>query len=64
MSGIDTETICRLVEEVDLPIIAAGGVGSIRDIEEAKEAGAEALVIGTALYEGIITLKEALGAAE
>ncbi|KXA99501.1 1-(5-phosphoribosyl)-5-[(5-phosphoribosylamino)methylideneamino] imidazole-4-carboxamide isomerase, partial [candidate division MSBL1 archaeon SCGC-AAA261C02] len=64
MSGIDTETIQKLVEEVNMPIIAAGGVGSIQDIKSARDAGAEALVIGTALYEEAVTLKEALEVAE
>ncbi|MBS3815442.1 MAG: 1-(5-phosphoribosyl)-5-[(5-phosphoribosylamino)methylideneamino]imidazole-4-carboxamide isomerase [Hadesarchaea archaeon] len=64
MSGIDKETIQKLSTNINLPIIAAGGVGSIQDVKDAKEAGAEALVIGTALYEGTVTLKEALEVAE
>lgn len=64
MMGVDLEPIRKLVEAVSLPIIAAGGVRSLEDIRVAKEAGAEALVVGTALYEGMFTLKEAMEVAE
>ncbi|MEA1905040.1 MAG: 1-(5-phosphoribosyl)-5-[(5-phosphoribosylamino)methylideneamino]imidazole-4-carboxamide isomerase [Candidatus Hadarchaeota archaeon] len=64
MTGVIAEPIRRLVEAVRLPIIAAGGVKSLEDVRTAKEAGAEALVVGTALYEGKFTLKEAMEVAE
>ncbi|KXB08015.1 1-(5-phosphoribosyl)-5-[(5-phosphoribosylamino)methylideneamino] imidazole-4-carboxamide isomerase, partial [candidate division MSBL1 archaeon SCGC-AAA385D11] len=64
MKGIEPESIRELVEAIDLPAIAAGGVRSRRDVVKAKETGADALVIGRALYEGKITLKEAMEAAE
>jgi phosphoribosylformimino-5-aminoimidazole carboxamide ribotide isomerase len=64
MTGVVVEPIRRLVEAVRLPIIAAGGVKSLEDVRTAKEAGAEALVVGTALYEGRFTLKEAMEVAE
>lgn len=60
MSGLKPEPIRKLVNLVNVPVIAAGGVKSIEDVEKAKEAGASALVIGTALYEGKVTLKEAM----
>lgn len=64
MSGIDPEPIKELVDLVEIPVIAAGGVKSIQDVKKAKEAGAAALVIGTALYEGNISLKEAMDVAK
>ncbi len=64
MTGVVAEPIRGLVEAVRLPIIAAGGVRSLEDVRTAKEAGAEALVVGTALYEGRFTLKEAMEVAE
>lgn len=63
MTGLDPEPIKRLVEVVDTPVIAAGGVSSKEDIKQAKKAGASGLVIGTGLYEGKISLKEAMEAA-
>ncbi|KXB07837.1 1-(5-phosphoribosyl)-5-[(5-phosphoribosylamino)methylideneamino] imidazole-4-carboxamide isomerase, partial [candidate division MSBL1 archaeon SCGC-AAA382M17] len=58
------EPIRRLVEVVDAPVIAAGGVSSKEDVKQAKKAGASGLVIGTGLYEGKISLKEAMEAAK
>lgn len=60
MSGLDPEPIKRLVEAVDIPVVAAGGVKSLRDVKKAGEAGASALVIGTALYEDKLTLQDAM----
>jgi phosphoribosylformimino-5-aminoimidazole carboxamide ribotide isomerase len=39
-------------------LIASGGVGSMADIERLEEAGIPAVIIGKALYEGKILLKE------
>lgn len=64
MKGIESDEIRELAESIDLPVIAAGGVRSSQDVKLAKEAGADALVIGKALYEGEITLKEAMEAAK
>jgi phosphoribosylformimino-5-aminoimidazole carboxamide ribotide isomerase len=42
----------------DLYLIASGGVSSVTDIENLERTGADAVVIGKALYEGRISLKE------
>lgn len=63
MSGLDSEPIGELVELVDSPVIAAGGVKSLQDVGKAKEVGASALVIGMALYEEKISLREAMEVA-
>ena len=39
-------------------LIASGGVSSLRDIEELSGAGCEGTIVGKALYEGILNLKE------
>ncbi len=39
-------------------LIASGGITTIKDIEELKEIGCEAAIIGKAIYEGKITLKK------
>ena len=64
MAGLNPKPIEELVKHVNTPVVAAGGVKSIKDVKKAKEAGASALVIGTALYEGKITLEEALEVSE
>lgn len=59
MSGPDLESIRKMVETVTLPVIASGGVGSLRDVVAVAETGAAALVVGKALYEKAFSLKEA-----
>lgn len=39
-------------------LIASGGIGSVKDIEELRETGCEGVIIGKAIYEGKIKLKE------
>lgn len=41
-----------------IKLIASGGISSIGDIEILAETGCDGAIIGKALYEGIITLKE------
>lgn len=64
MAGLDPEPIKELVSILETPIVAAGGVKSLQDVKNAKEAGAAALVIGTALYEEGVSFKEAMEVAE
>jgi len=61
LEGVRTEQVSRVTSAVELPVIATGGVASIADIEALREAGAAAVVVGSALYEGAFTLAEARG---
>ena len=47
-----------LVAQPDLYLIASGGVSSMTDVELLHEAGIPAVIIGKAIYEGRIKLKE------
>jgi phosphoribosylformimino-5-aminoimidazole carboxamide ribotide isomerase len=42
----------------DLHFIASGGVSSLRDLEELKEIGCKGAIVGKAIYENRISLKE------
>lgn len=64
LAGIDREAVASVVEAVDAPVIASGGVATVEDVVALKEAGAAAVVVGTALYEGEFTLREAQEAAD
>jgi phosphoribosylformimino-5-aminoimidazole carboxamide ribotide isomerase len=44
----------------DRPVIASGGVGSVDDLRTLADAGVEAAVVGRALYEGRMSLRDAL----
>ncbi|WP_248895885.1 1-(5-phosphoribosyl)-5-[(5-phosphoribosylamino)methylideneamino]imidazole-4-carboxamide isomerase [Haloplanus halobius] len=62
LEGVRTDRIERLAGAVDIPVVASGGVASLDDVRACREAGAAAVVVGTALYEGAFTLEDALDA--
>lgn len=62
LAGPNIERTKQLVEAVDLPIVAAGGVTTVEDVKRLKIAGVAGAIIGRALYEGTITLADALEA--
>lgn len=62
LAGPNIERTQQLVEAVDLPIVAAGGVTTVDDVKTLKTAGVAGAIIGRALYEGSITLTDALDA--
>ncbi|GAB3707711.1 beta/alpha barrel domain-containing protein [Halorubrum pallidum] len=64
LAGIDRSAVESVVEAVDVPVVASGGVAEIDDVIALREAGAAAVVVGTALYEGAFTLREAQAAAD
>ncbi|WP_049980328.1 1-(5-phosphoribosyl)-5-[(5-phosphoribosylamino)methylideneamino]imidazole-4-carboxamide isomerase [Halolamina rubra] len=60
LSGIDREAVERVVDAVEIPVVASGGVTDLDDVAALREAGAAAVVVGTALYEGRFSLREAM----
>jgi phosphoribosylformimino-5-aminoimidazole carboxamide ribotide isomerase len=42
------------------PVIASGGVSSSDDVRRLREIGAEAVIVGRALYEGTVDLEEVI----
>ena len=64
MSGPNLERTKVVVEIVKIPVIVAGGVNEISDIENLAELGVEATIIGRALYEGTLNLSDAIKAAK
>ncbi len=60
ISGINLDIIKEVVGATTSGIIASGGISTLGDIQAVKDAGASAVVIGTALYKGMIDFKEAL----
>ena len=59
MEGVRGEEVRRVVSAVDAPVIASGGVATVEDVRTVHDAGAAAVVVGTALYEGAFTLAAA-----
>lgn len=58
--GVDIESTARFAEATGLQVIASGGVGSLEDVQQVKQAGLSGVIIGRALYDGKIKLEEAL----
>ena len=62
-SGPNIEATRRLAEAVSIPVVASGGVSSIKDVEALlplQESGVIGVIIGKALYSGALDLKAAL----
>ncbi|OAQ21521.1 Phosphoribosylformimino-5-aminoimidazole carboxamide ribotide isomerase [Thermosulfurimonas dismutans] len=61
--GVYTERLEKLLSVVSLPVVLAGGVATIEDIRRLKpleEMGLFGVIVGRALYEGTLDLREAL----
>ena len=66
MSGVNVDATVDLAFAVTTPVIASGGVSSLRDLRELKgheDAGIDGVIIGRALYDGRIDPVEAIKAA-
>lgn len=64
--GVNLEATLALARSVPLPIIASGGVASVRDIERLvplESEGIVGVIIGRALYTGAVKLAEAIAVA-
>jgi len=63
LGGSDLNTLKKIRAYDSLKIIAAGGIGSLKDLADLKQIGIDEAVVGKALYEGVFTLKDAIGIA-
>jgi phosphoribosylformimino-5-aminoimidazole carboxamide ribotide isomerase len=63
MQGPNFKATIALAEQISTPVIASGGIRSLEDItrfKQAEPAGIEGVIIGRALYEGVIPVKKML----
>jgi len=60
LMGPDFDVIAKACDYPGISIMAAGGVGSLKDLITLKRIGVWGVVIGKALYEGVLKLKEAV----
>jgi phosphoribosylformimino-5-aminoimidazole carboxamide ribotide isomerase len=60
LSGPDLETLAKVRAMTGLMLQYSGGVSSLDDIGHVAAAGAQAVILGKALYEGKLTLEQAL----
>jgi phosphoribosylformimino-5-aminoimidazole carboxamide ribotide isomerase len=59
-AGVNVESTAALAAQTGLLVIASGGVAAAADVRRARQAGLAGVVIGRALYEGQVSLKEVL----
>jgi len=62
MKGLNIDATLNLAKSVNIPIIASGGVSCLDDVRKMKPyigSGISGIIIGRALYEKTITIKEA-----
>jgi phosphoribosylformimino-5-aminoimidazole carboxamide ribotide isomerase len=60
LAGPDLETLNRVHAQCKLPIQYSGGISSLEDVRLVRDADASAVILGRSLYEGKISLEEAL----
>jgi len=63
LTGPNIESIKKLVSNVNIPVIASGGISGINDIRallNIKNPGIAGVIVGKALYSGAIDLGEAI----
>ncbi len=68
MTGVNIEATLKLAQAIKIPIIASGGLNSIKDVETVCQKlvpeGVIGAITGRALYEGKIDFKKAQAAAD
>lgn len=60
MSGPNLPALEEMIDAAGVPVIAAGGVGSLDDLRRLRDAGAAGAIVGRALYNRAIDLHEAI----
>jgi phosphoribosylformimino-5-aminoimidazole carboxamide ribotide isomerase len=68
MTGVNIEATLKLAQAIKIPLIASGGLNSIKDVETVCQKlmpeGVIGAITGRALYEGKIDFKKAQAAAD
>ena len=60
LEGPDLKTLKRVRAMTGLPIQYSGGIASVEEIRAVAQAGAAGVIVGKALYEGRVSLEQAL----
>jgi len=58
LQGASNQLYKEILDRTNINLIASGGVSNIDDLITLKEIGCEGTILGKAIYEGNITLKE------
>ena len=66
-TGLNLKEAERMARELSIPLILSGGASSLEEIRRARELsplGVKGVIVGRALYEGLLDLKEAIRVAQ
>jgi phosphoribosylformimino-5-aminoimidazole carboxamide ribotide isomerase len=67
LTGVNAHACAELAQACHLSVIASGGVASLDDVRRAKameSQGVVGVIVGRALYQGTLDLRQALAMAE
>jgi len=64
LAGPDLELLSDVIEASGLPVLAAGGIASLDDLDRLRELGCEGAILGSALWSGRIRLDDAVQRAQ
>jgi phosphoribosylformimino-5-aminoimidazole carboxamide ribotide isomerase len=60
LAGADVEGAVALMRESGMEVLVSGGVHAVEDLVRIRDAGLAGAIVGRALHEGRLTLREAL----
>ena len=63
LQGPNLEAMQRMQQEVNMPVIASGGVTTLEDVQSLADVGLAGCIVGKALYEGRLSLPDVLETA-
>jgi phosphoribosylformimino-5-aminoimidazole carboxamide ribotide isomerase len=58
LRGPSTGLYKEILKIPGIKLISSGGISSVEDVEEMNKIGCEGTIIGKAIYEGKLTLKD------
>jgi len=64
LTGPNVAATREMAESVNIPVVASGGISSLKDIESYRGVPLEGIIVGKALYSGNLDLTEAIKAAK
>ena len=63
MQGANVAGMAEMKQATSIPVIASGGVTTLEDVRQLRDAGLDGAIIGRSLYDGVIHLPEAIALA-
>jgi phosphoribosylformimino-5-aminoimidazole carboxamide ribotide isomerase len=63
-AGVDAAGAARLAAEAGVQVIASGGAASMADVTACRDARLHGVIVGKAIYEGRLSLRDAVRTAK